>query len=125
MTTYDVTATREGRWWVLTVPDLGIAAQVHRLDEADEVSRSVVAAYLDICESDVAVDVSVLLPEATATLLAEAARDEDAARSALADAGAKRRSAVVSLLESGMTQREAARVLGLSPQRINQLVSRP
>lgn len=121
--TYTVEATREGRWWVLTIEALGIAGQVRQLDDAEEVARSLVAAFLGVDEAAVEVAVTPQLPADAAALLAQAAQEEEGARVALAAAGAKRRGAIASLRAGGMTQREVARALGLSPQRINQLVN--
>lgn len=121
VTIHEVEATREGRWWVLSVEDLGIAGQVRKLDEAAEVARSLVAAYLGQDEAGVDIEVHVTLPAEAAALLAEAAEEEDQARATLAAAGAKRRDAVAALRAEGMSQREVARALGVSPQRVSQL----
>lgn len=119
---YEVEAAPEGRWWVLTVESLGIAGQVRRLDEAEEIGRSLVAVFLDVDETDVDVHVTVQLPHEAAVMLAEAEKDESRARQALEAAGVQRRRAIASLRATGMTQREIARALKISPQRVNQLV---
>lgn len=119
---YEVEAAPEGRWWVLTVESLGVAGQVRRLDEAEEIGRSLVAVFLDVDETDVDVHVTVQLPHEAAVMLAEAEKDESRARQALEAAGVQRRRAIASLRATGMTQREIARALKISPQRVNQLV---
>jgi DNA-binding CsgD family transcriptional regulator len=120
---YEVEAAPEGRWWVLTVESLGIAGQVRRLDEAEEVARSLVAVFLNIDETDVDVHVTVRLPQEVMDMLTRAEADESNARQTLEAAGAQRRHAIVSLLASGMTQREIARALKISPQRVSQLMA--
>ncbi|SPT52821.1 Uncharacterised protein [Actinomyces bovis] len=119
--TYEVEATHEDRWWVLTIESLGIAGQVRRLDEADEVARSLVSAFLDIDEADVAVKVNVHLPKEAMIMLAAAEKDELRAREALEAAGAQRRRAIAILRTGGMSQREISRALKISPQRVSQL----
>lgn len=55
--TYIVEATREGRWWVLTVEALGIAGQMRQLYDAAGVARSLISAFLDVKEKSVQVEV--------------------------------------------------------------------
>ncbi len=121
MVSFEATATREGRWWVVTVKSPVLAAQVRRLADVDEVITSVVAAALDLDENEVAVEVSVELPGGAAAMLAAAAEQEARARSQLEVAGQLRRQAVTELVEQGISQRDLAYALNLSPQRINQL----
>ncbi len=47
--TYEMLATRSGRWWGLTVPDVpGVVSQVRSLRDADEYVREAVAFVLDV-----------------------------------------------------------------------------
>ena len=121
--TYRAQAVREGRYWVVTSHPEGLhlAGQVRRLDDAVPVMRSVVAAALDVPEQSVAIDLEVALPSDAAELLATASLREADGRDALAQAGRLRRDAIATLRTAGLTQREVAQALGLSPQRVSQL----
>ncbi|MHB1509109.1 MAG: antitoxin HicB [Acidimicrobiales bacterium] len=119
---FEATATREGRWWIITVPELGAVTQARNVREIDEMATGLVAALLDLEEDDVKMRVTVELPPGVAAAWREA-RDLQAS----ADAGARRaaalrRTAVKELLaKSGLSQKEAGAVLGLSYQRVQQL----
>jgi hypothetical protein len=56
--TYAVTVTREGRWWMLAVPDIDGLTQVRRIEDAELMSRELIAVTLDIPLEDVAVTVT-------------------------------------------------------------------
>jgi hypothetical protein len=50
MTTYQVTATRDGDWWSLVANDVDgreVASQARRLDQADAAIREAIALVLD------------------------------------------------------------------------------
>lgn len=122
MTTYTIDVSREGRWWVLDVRNLDIAGQTRALRDAADIGRGIVAAYLDIPEDDVKVDVKVHVPEAVSAQLVDAEKDEELGRAELASAAQKRRAAIRDLRAMGISQRDVAEALGMSPQRVSQLV---
>ena len=122
---YMVKATRAGRWWGLTVPDVpGAVSQVRTLAQADEYAREAIAFVLDVGSESFDLDVVPDLP-------ADLARRVRAARSAAADvqkrqqaAAALSREVVAGLKAAGLTGADTAAVLGLSPQRVSQLAER-
>ncbi|WIY82837.1 helix-turn-helix transcriptional regulator [Propionimicrobium sp. PCR01-08-3] len=122
MTTYTIDVSREGRRWVLDVRNLDIAGQTRALRDAADIGRGIVAAYLDIPEDDVKVDVKVHVPEAVSAQLVDAEKDEELGRAELASAAQKRRAAIRDLRAMGISQRDVAEALGMSPQRVSQLV---
>lgn len=98
---FEATATREGRWWIITVPELGAVTQARTVREIDEMATGLVMALLDLEEDDVKVSVTVELPASVADAWREASELQ-----AKADAGAKRasalrRTAVKELLATG------------------------
>jgi hypothetical protein len=123
MKRYTVRAVRSDRWWALEVPEVpGLYTQVRRLGEAAEMATDALALMLDVDPSTIEVDVVPVLPrdltarvERSRALLhqAEEIRDEAAAAS---------RDAARALVSSGLSQRDAAQVLGVSFQRVSQLV---
>ena len=120
--TFAATATREGKWWIVSIPEIDAVTQARSVREIDEMARGLVAALLDLDEEDVTVNVTIEIPSAvaerweTATALhAQAEADERRAAEL-------RRSAVRDLLGmENMNQVEAAAILGLSYQRVQQL----
>lgn len=55
---YEATATRNGRWWVIAVPQLGIATRVRSFSNAVDQVRNLVALWTE-CQAD-SFDVSVV-----------------------------------------------------------------
>jgi hypothetical protein len=43
MVTYTVRVTREGKWWMIRVPDIDGLTQARRLAEVDDMARSLIA----------------------------------------------------------------------------------
>lgn len=121
VTTYSAIATLNQGWWAVEIPDVGggIWTQGRTVTEAEFMARDAIAMVLDISPDDVAVSLTVKDTEATLRSLAEAraARQRAAEREQAALT-----KAATDLLAMGMSQRDAARLLGLSHQRVSQLV---
>lgn len=120
--TYRVVARRIGEWWALEVPDLpGVFSQVKRLEQADAAAREAIAVMLD-SESDgfsVRLD-PVLSDEAREALEAARQAQEATRRAAERERQAMQRAAAV--LTENLSQRDAGFFLGVSFQRISQLL---
>lgn len=123
--TYEVVAQRDGRYWFLRVAELpGLFSQVRRLDQADEMARDAIAAFLDIAPGSFEVSVVVELPGDLQRDVASVNDLRDViARSEREYADLTRRLAARLVEGEGLTVREAGRVLGVSHQRIAQLVA--
>jgi hypothetical protein len=119
---FDATATRDGRWWLIEVPGIG-ATQSRSLAGAEDQSRDLVAAVLDVDIEDVSVDV---LPDLGEDVLDEVQdvrqRLADAAAAAAAAADDYRGLAARLVGDHGLTGADTATVLGVSPQRVSQLL---
>ena len=122
--TYQVRATRTGRWWAIEVPELpGVHSQARRLDQVESMAREAIALLLGVSED--AFDVAVMpdlssLGELRQTI-EEALRARDAAEAAQSKASAAVRHAVREIRNSGYTARDTGMLLGVSNQRISQL----
>ena len=125
-TTYRVTAIRSGRWWAVELHDLPPNhvgyTQGRDLAEAGLMAQDAIATLLDVPKSEIEIDLHVNeADEVVAEVERARARRADAAREEQATLiRAARR-----LVEQGMTQRDAARLLGLSFQRVHQLLKNP
>lgn len=60
--TFDVNATRDGKWWFIEIPELDTVGQARTVTEIPEVAREVAALWLNIDPSDVEVNVTVRVP---------------------------------------------------------------
>ncbi len=122
MTSYTADAVRDGRWWLLTVDGVG-ATQSRSLREAPSAVRGLVSAMHDVDPSTVEVTVR---PQIAADVLehVEAARQSVVRAARLqADAAAESRAAARELVSIGLTGKDIATILDVSPQRVSQLLA--
>lgn len=126
---YRASAHRERGWWVVVVDDLerGKTTQVRRIDQIDQAVRELVVLELDLPESamdDVDIEIDVELPEDLRCEIASARAAQADADKARRDAAARTVEVVARLRdELGLTVRDVGKVLGVSPQRAQQLAS--
>ena len=122
---YRVKAVRSGEWWAITVPALrGVFSQAKRLSRVEATAREAIAMMLDIDEAEVGqIEVEVQPPEAVADLLDELRRSTSIADEAAAAAARARREAVRLLSEAGLPMRDIGEILGVSHQRISQILA--
>ena len=123
-TTYTAVCTREGKWWVVHVPEIDHSTQARRLDQVPEIVADLVSLFTDLDPADVNVEVTVAWSEALAARVAEveAARADAEARAAAATD--LRLALAADLTREGLSVRDVARVLGISHQRVAQLLAR-
>lgn len=118
------TATRTGEWWAIEVPGVagGLHTQARRLDQVASAVADAVALVADVAPDTIEVDVIPKLPQRDAELIdAARAASQEAARAA-ERASRLSRQAVQQLRSEGMTVRDVGGLLGVSPQRVSQLV---
>jgi predicted RNase H-like HicB family nuclease/DNA-binding XRE family transcriptional regulator len=122
--TYAVVARRSGKWWALEVPDVpGAFSQARTLTAAPAMARDAIATLLDVDPHSFDVTVTPVLDPAYAKLLDEAKTLAKRAEKSRDDAARTSRGAVEALVKDlHMTQREAAQVMGVSFQRVSQLL---
>ena len=125
MTTYQVTATRDGDWWSLVASDVGgreVASQSRRLDQADAAIREAIALVLDVDVDDVEVEIS---PDLRLVEISDETLEALELRRALAELSdrARRRTpaAIAELRSAGLTVRDVAQLLGITPSRVSQI----
>ncbi|WP_136314237.1 hypothetical protein [Actinomyces procaprae] len=111
-----------GNWWVLEVPEVGAVSQVRRLDQARDEMREAVAYLAGIPESEVDFDVQTTLPADYVEHMAEARRLREQADAATRRAADESRAAARVLREGGLTLREVGMLMGVSHQRVAQLL---
>ncbi len=115
-TTYTALCERAGRWWTIHVPQIeGLTAQVRSLDQAEAMTRKVIARHLGIPAEAIKVDV---LPDAPAPV-ARALQARHVARQAAEAAGQATREAIDALASDGYPFHDAATMLSLSRAEID------
>lgn len=57
--TYTVQVARDGKSWLLEVPELGIAGQAWRLADAEAEATDLIAAHLEVPRSEIQIKVCV------------------------------------------------------------------
>jgi hypothetical protein len=116
-TAFTALCERAGRWWTIRVPQIeGMTAQVRSLDQAEIVTRQLIARTLSIPAESIRVDV---LPDAPAPV-AQALQMRHVARQAVEAATRATVEALNVLAGEGIAFRDAATMLGLSQAEIEQ-----
>ena len=121
--TYTVICERAGGWWAVHVRERpGVFTQVRRLDQAEEMARDAIAMFEGRRADSFTIEVDAVPPSGTGKVVGRArhARAEaEAAQSAASEATV---AAALALVRGGLTVRDAGMLLGLSHQRIAQVI---
>jgi predicted RNase H-like HicB family nuclease/predicted XRE-type DNA-binding protein len=122
--TYEVTVERDGRWWMVAIPELDGLTQARRLDEAEQMAREYIAVTTDVPLSRVAVEISGIAAEGQDLLQAKLLVDGLRRRAKDLDTlvGQLTREVASSLTDASVPVRDVSTVLGISHQRVSQLV---
>lgn len=119
--TYNVTVERGKKMWVLVCPDIHLVSQCRTLGGIEKEMIPLIAEIEELPEESIELDVQYILPqeylvheEKSRTLRNEATQAE---REATREASLAART----LVDSGITLRDAGRIMGLTHQRISQL----
>lgn len=122
---YQAEVHRKGKWWLVEVPAIDGLTQARRLSEAQLMARELVAVTLGVPLSEVDVEVSLRaigrltdLPERVKQI----ASDRAQARALDARAALGSEELAKELVEAGVPLRDIGTVLGVSHQRVHQLV---
>lgn len=120
---YKVTAQRSGQWWALIadVGDREVASQTKRLDQAEDMIRDAVGSALDVdgdsFEVEIHPELALQLDDLVGT--AQNLRDQyDALGAELSRVTVK---AVKKLRARGLSVRDTAYLLHLTPGRVSQI----
>jgi len=122
MTRYTAIAEREGSWWVITVPELDITTQARRIDLIEHMARDLVAIWLEVGPDSFDVDVSVHVPKEWQVEVDRLKQAQARAKHAEEVAAKQARAVARRLKAQGLPVRDVGAVLGVSPQRVSQLL---
>ena len=122
---YDVEVTRDGRWWMVSIPAIDGLTQARRLDEVEDTARSYIALDRDVPLSTVEI-ARVVVDVGGEDLHAQV--EEFAALRAEAEAAQVRvaeraRELAIALADRDVPTRDIGSMLGVSHQRVSQLTA--
>ena len=123
VTTYQAKASRDGRYWLVYVPEIDKYTQARNLGEVESMARDLIATWLDVGPDTFVVCPEVELPAEATKHLELAAKCRREAAAAQAEAAREYRVAALSLREKGLTVRDVGVALGVSFQRAQQLIA--
>lgn len=125
MTTYRVEVTREGKWWMVAIPELDGLTQARRLGETELMAREYIAVTKGVPLDEVAVEVSLSVGEVTdaGARAAEIRREREQAAELEARALAESKRLAHDLANEQVPVRDIGEILGVTFQRASQLVN--
>jgi hypothetical protein len=125
LSVYSVFVSREDDLWVAVVENLPAGAtDVERFEELPEAVSDLISTLLDVEPNTFWIDWHYRLGEHDLTSLIGNLREwEDLAERAARNRDASRRAAMTSMRSAGLSYREIADVIGISHQRVGQLLS--
>lgn len=122
MSTYHADVSRDGKFWLIHVPEVGRWTQARTYDEIEVMARDLVAIINDVPVDSFELAVSITLPTPAAEHLKQADQLRDQAATAQSEAANELRAAARALRDTGMSIRDLGKTLGVSHQRAHQLV---
>jgi hypothetical protein len=123
---YKVEITRDGRWWMVHIPEIDGLTQARRIGEAEQMAREFIALETSTPITDVMVTIASITVPGIGDIqeladdisdLREAARKAEAAVADATKRYAKRAT------QAGIPVRDIAELLDVSPQRVSQLAN--
>ncbi len=123
---YKVEITRDGRWWIVHIPEIDGVTQARRLSEAPTMAREYIALDRGIPLRDVQVEVASIRVNDSRELLDSARQiKETRARANELERECRERAQQFAqqLVTHGVPVRDIAALLDISPQRVSQLAN--
>jgi hypothetical protein len=124
MTTYRAEVARQGKWWMVRVPEIDGLTQARRFSEVEEMARSLLAITLEVPEDsfDLLVELEAVEDIRVTERLDALHEAEKKARESQAEVRKVSHSLAVDLSYRGVPVRDIGAILGVSHQRAHQLV---
>ena len=125
MSTYEITVYRDGRWWMVAIPEIDGLTQARKLREAPRMAMEYIALATDQDASEFEVAITQLrVDDIDVTQHLAQIRDERARADALDRSAAARAAALAKdLSAASVSVREIGAAMNISVQRASQLVN--
>ena len=121
--TYKVICERSGGWWAIRVQELpGVFTQVRRLDQVEAMARDAIAMFERRKADSFDIEIVAVPPSGTTRVVTRARRARADAEEAQSVASEATIAAAVTLVRGGLSVRDVGVLLGLSHQRIAQMI---
>lgn len=125
---YKIEIERDGKWWMVKIPDIDGLTQARRLSEATTMAREYISLTQNVPFDDINIEVaSVRMREPEFRELLESAQGIKGLRAQAAEldreASEKAHEYALWLSTYGVPVRDIAALLDVSPQRVSQLVN--
>lgn len=127
MKTFEATITREGKWWMVAVPEIDGLTQARRITEAPLMARELIAVTLDLDLEDIEVNITSVAVGEHEDVSADAAVIRELyLEAANLELKASREAEFLAkdLAAAGVPLRDVGAILGVSHQRAQQIVTR-
>lgn len=125
MKTYAVNVTRDGKWWMVAIPEINGLTQARRLSEAETMAREYIALSTDVPIADVAVRIAIQAvgDVDVAASVAEIGRRRDEVAALEAETRKQAELLAKRLAAAHVPVRDIGTLMGVSFQRAHQLVT--
>lgn len=123
MSRYTANVTRDGRFWLINVPEIDRHTQARNLAEIEPMARDLVSIIDGVGPDSFELDVDIAMPGDVTRRLARAAELRATEAQVRTEAAAEVRAAAAELKDAGIPLRDLGKLLGVSYQRAHQLVS--
>ncbi|OZE81381.1 HicB family toxin-antitoxin system [Rhodococcoides fascians] len=124
--TYTVSITRDGKWWMIAVPELDALTQARRIDDVATAAKELIALETGVSLSDVEIEQHIELEPGGEDLAARVA-DIKAQRAHLSEEEARVKASTEAfakhLAGAHVPVRDIGSLLGVTFQRASQLVN--
>ncbi|PZR70063.1 MAG: hypothetical protein DLM66_05005 [Candidatus Dormiibacter spiritus] len=122
MRKYRAEVSRDGRFWLVHVPEVERTTQARTLGELQSMTEDLISIMTGASPEAFEVEYQIRVPPAAMAHLDAATRLRDDATRAQARAAAEVREAAKALRATGMPVRDIGRTMGISYQRAHQLL---
>jgi hypothetical protein len=127
MTRFEASVTREGKWWMVSIPSIDGLTQARRLGEATEMAREHIAASQDLPLDEIDVELRFApigdvgdITARVARIAAERRRMAELEREVVTESGVLAKQ----LAAADVPLRDIGAILGVSHQRAHQLTAK-
>ena len=125
MKTYQVDVVKDEGWWIMhaRIPRTIIYSQARRIDDIEFMIRDAIAGALDVDPQSFGIELTFDLDSDVLDQVSRAREASLEAAEVQERASRESRSAVQALRREGLTLKEAGYFLGVTPQRVAQLLN--
>ena len=125
MREYKIEVERDGRWWIIHVPEIEQITQARRISEIEDMARSLIAISTDRPISEITVHVATICVEGVDVLegAAHVTRLRNRAVEVEREAVATASDFAIRLTKADVPVRDIAALIHVSPQRVSQLAN--